>query len=326
MHPAFSVIFLTTLIGVGQGLLLALVAGQFYFVIGATDIHESGAFYGLGSLIAVAFLGAGLVSSFFHLAHPERGWRAIARWRTSWLSREVLLLPAVVGLTVIYGAVHWLGWNPVLVTFTNLKALDLTMATGFVAAAASVLLFVCTGMIYACVKFIREWASPLTVINYLLMGGASGFTLAAAYAVMRDSALGDFFAGSALVATLTAAVFRIAAMIRNRRLAPPATLRAAIGVHHADVRQVTQGFMGRAFNTQEFASPGGAAVRELLSGLFLALAFVVPAVLLLVGWLKGGAALFAAAFACQYVGLAVERWVFFAEGRHVQNLYYQRAA
>jgi DMSO reductase anchor subunit len=30
MHPAFSVIFLTTLIGAGQGLFLALFTGQLY--------------------------------------------------------------------------------------------------------------------------------------------------------------------------------------------------------------------------------------------------------------------------------------------------------
>ena len=30
MHPAFSVIFLTTLIGIGQGLFLALYTGEVY--------------------------------------------------------------------------------------------------------------------------------------------------------------------------------------------------------------------------------------------------------------------------------------------------------
>ncbi len=30
MNPAYSVIFLTTLIGVGQGLFMALVAGQLF--------------------------------------------------------------------------------------------------------------------------------------------------------------------------------------------------------------------------------------------------------------------------------------------------------
>ena len=76
MRPAFSVIFLTTLIGAGQGLFLALVAGQFYWVIGATEVAEAENFYAGGSLLALVFLIGGLISSFFHLAHPERAWRA----------------------------------------------------------------------------------------------------------------------------------------------------------------------------------------------------------------------------------------------------------
>ena len=76
MHPAFSVIFLTTLIGVGQGLFLALYTGQLYSVVKVVPVEESATYYGLGSLIALVFLVAGLFSSFFHLGHPERAWRS----------------------------------------------------------------------------------------------------------------------------------------------------------------------------------------------------------------------------------------------------------
>ncbi|MCW8952259.1 MAG: dimethyl sulfoxide reductase anchor subunit, partial [Rhodospirillales bacterium] len=81
MRPAFSVLFLTTLIGAGQGLVLALVAGQFYWVIGGGQVQESSLFYAAGSGLALALLGVGLFASFFHLAHPERAWRAATRWR-----------------------------------------------------------------------------------------------------------------------------------------------------------------------------------------------------------------------------------------------------
>ena len=37
-------------------------------------------------------------------------------------------------------------------------------------------------MVYACLPFLREWHSPLTVLNFVLLGSASGFTLAAAFA------------------------------------------------------------------------------------------------------------------------------------------------
>ena len=71
MHPAFSVIFLTTLIGAGQGLFLALVTAQTYSAIGALPVHN-GEFYGTGSLLALVLLAGGLIASFFHLGHPER--------------------------------------------------------------------------------------------------------------------------------------------------------------------------------------------------------------------------------------------------------------
>ena len=117
MHPAFSVIFLTTLIGVGQGMFLALYTGQLYSVIKVLPVQESATFYGAGSLIALVFLLAGLFASFFHLGHPERAWRSAARWRTSWLSREVIVLPAFIGMTALYGLIHYLDLNPVLFSF-----------------------------------------------------------------------------------------------------------------------------------------------------------------------------------------------------------------
>ena len=43
---------------------------------------------------------------------------------------------------------------------------------------ACLALFVCTAMIYASVRFLQEWASALTLVNYFLLGCASGLTLA----------------------------------------------------------------------------------------------------------------------------------------------------
>ena len=90
MHPAFSVIFLTTLIGVGQGLFLALYTGQVYSAAKLLPAQSSQDFYALGSLIALAFLAAGLLASFFHLGHPERAWRAA--WERTILIVKVVRL------------------------------------------------------------------------------------------------------------------------------------------------------------------------------------------------------------------------------------------
>jgi DMSO reductase anchor subunit len=326
MRPAFSVLFLTTLIGIGQGLLVALVTAQFFLVIGADGAGESSGFYALGSAVALVLLGLGLLASFFHLANPGRAWRSAAKWRTSWLSREVILIPVVCGLAFLYALVHWLGWSPVLMVFGNGKALDLPMALGFAAAGASLALFVCTGMIYACVRFIRQWATAWTVVNYLMMGLASGFTLAAAYAGLSGSALRDFLTADALALTLVAMATRLYQVRRNGRVRLKSTLKTAIGSHHPQIRQISQGFMGQSFNTIEFFTPGAAETVKGLTLFFTLAGFVVPAGLLAASLGGDGGLLMVVAVLSQYAGLLAERWVFFADGSHVQNLYYQAKA
>ncbi len=110
MHPAFSVIFLTTLIGAAQGLFLALFTAQSYAAFKLLPQPDAHAFYGQGSLLALVLLVGGLVASFFHLGHPERAWRTATKWRTSWLSREVIVLPAFMG--VVFLCTAWpTGWT-----------------------------------------------------------------------------------------------------------------------------------------------------------------------------------------------------------------------
>ena len=118
MHPAFSVIFLTTLIGVGQGLFLALYTGQLYSLANLLPPQSSG-FYAMGSLVSLVLLVGGLIASFFHLGHPERAWRSASQWRTSWLSREVIVLPVAMGLVSLYGIFHYCGLTKTLFVVTD---------------------------------------------------------------------------------------------------------------------------------------------------------------------------------------------------------------
>jgi DMSO reductase anchor subunit len=317
MHPAFSVVFLTTLIGTGQGLLLALFVAEFgaryrWWLAAPAD---SG-FFALGAAIAVVLTGLGLVASVFHLGRPERGWRAAARWRTSWLSREVIVLPAFMAATVLYGAAHWLGDAPDLAT----------LALGTLAALLALALYLCTAMIYACLKFLQEWATPLTVVNYLLLGASSGFTFAAGYAALRAPALLDFFVAWALILTAAAFATRSASLVRNARLKPKSTLQSAIGVKHPRIVQKSMGFMGGSFNTREFFHGRTRALLRAVKWAFLVLVFPLPALLLATGFTLPSAALLVTAFLVQYAGLLAERWYFFAQANHPQNLYYQQVA
>ncbi len=177
MQPAFSVIFLTTLIGMGQGLFLALYTEQVYAVLNVVQKTSTDTIYGVGSAVSIILLILGLIASIFHLGRPERAWRAATMWRTSWLSREVIVLPAVMGLVFLYGLVHFMGWNLTIMTI-GAVVIDLSLIIGAIGTIAVLSLFIATGMIYACLKFLQEWHSPLTVINYILLGTVSGFTMA----------------------------------------------------------------------------------------------------------------------------------------------------
>ena len=57
MHPAISVILLTTLIGVGQGLFLALYTGQVYSLAHLLEPQDSQSFYAVGSALAAGDSG-----------------------------------------------------------------------------------------------------------------------------------------------------------------------------------------------------------------------------------------------------------------------------
>src|SRR4249919_987270 len=83
MHPALSVIFFTAISGCGYGLLFLLGLG----------LAANAQLFGRNEALLVlatgaVFAAAGLISSLFHLGQPQRAWRALSQWRSSWLSRE----------------------------------------------------------------------------------------------------------------------------------------------------------------------------------------------------------------------------------------------
>ena len=310
MHPGFSVVFLTTLIGAGQGLFLALYAAELAAALHFIAPPPGPGFFVPGALLSLVFTGLGAVASLFHLGHPERAWRALAMWRTSWLSREGIALLSFMLAVFLYGLGHLLAW-------------PVTLALGGLATVLCLTLFICTGMIYACIKFLQEWASPLTVINYAVLGCASGFTLASAFAAFTDDRLVLAYSIAAIALTLLGLGTRSAALLRNSRIKLKSTLQSATGIRHPRIVQKSQGFMGGSYNTREFFHGRSKAFLRSVKWVFLALAFALPLLLLGLSLSHVSAIVLCLAFVVQYAGLIAERWFFFAQSRHPQNLYYQ---
>lgn len=309
MRPAFSVIFLTTLTGTAQGLFLALLLVQLLAGYGALAQPSAG-FFCAGAALSVLLAALGLGASFFHLGHPERAWRAIAMWRTSWLSRECICLPAFTATVFFYGAAHWFN-----------AASAVTLAIGALGVLLCFALFISTGMIYTCLKFLQEWATPLTTTNFIVLGCASGFTLATAYASWGAPDLTRFFAGAAIGLTVLGCATRSASLCRNARLKPKSTLQSATGIKSRPLSQKSRGFTSGSFNLREFSHGQTEATMRIVKVGFIVLVFPLPLLLLAAGILLNTAAWFGLAFVVQYTGLIAERWFFFAQANHPQNLY-----
>ena len=105
MRPPWSMIIFTTLAGAGQGLLLLLVALDLLRLVGS--VQAPTLLFTTGAAVVLLLAGSGLVAAIFHLGRPMRAWRAVAMWRTSWLSREVMVLPAFMAVVALWGAGHF---------------------------------------------------------------------------------------------------------------------------------------------------------------------------------------------------------------------------
>jgi DMSO reductase anchor subunit len=311
MHPSTSVIFFTVASGAGYGLLFALGLAAL-----AGALAGSGGLALSALVLAFVLITAGLLSSTFHLGHPERAWRALTQWRSSWLSRE--------------GAAAVLTYIPMVGLFL---AFVLGITTGAWVAALGGLAMLgalatvwCTGKIYAVLKPVREWHTPWTAPGYLAFAAATGFTLAEALALgFGRGDLGLAGAGLALLGILSALVAhrkRRAWLLDNQGNTTRETATGLAG--RGTVRPFEEPHTGTNYLLSEMGYVLGRRHRVRLSALMVAFAFAVPLLLVVTAALTP-LGVVPAAFAVLAVlaGTAIERWLFFATATHTVTLYYR---
>ena len=314
MNPAFSVVILTTAAGAGYGMLFWLG------VLNAALVLPESAWFGVpAALVALGLAAVGLLASTFHLGHPERAWRAISQWRTSWLSRE--------GVMAIVTFLPALGF-PLAWALAGAGA-GVTVALGLLAAACGLATVASQAMIYASLKPIRQWYHHAVLPNYLMLSLFSGAACLAGFAVFFSSGAARIAAGIAVVAGVAAVAGKLGYWRSIDRAPPAATIESATGL----------GFLGKVRSLEVPHTEENYLLREMgfvigrrhvarLRKIALGLGFVAPATLLLAGAIGGGAlALVAlpAAAVSAVGGIYLERWLFFAEATHTVTLYYGRA-
>ena len=127
----------------------------------------------------------------------------------------------------------------------------------------------------------------------------------------------------ALALTLAAWITRTLSLRRNAQLKPASTLQSATGIASARLVQKSMGMSAGSYNTREFFHRASlAALRRVKLG-FVVLGFALPCALLLWHLAGGSGAALLLAVPLQFIGLLAERWFFFAQANHPQNLYYQ---
>jgi DMSO reductase anchor subunit len=307
MHPAFSVIFFTVASGAGFGLFSLLFIAD-VFKLGGGFSREQ---LIIGGLMAMGLVVFGLLSSTFHLANPKNAWRAFSRFRTSWLSREGVFAVAFMPLALGYLATIWFD-----------APLWLRGTFGLLTAVLAWITVFSTGMIYACLKTIRQWNTPLVPANYLALGYASGSLLLLLGAVFASLDPMPYIAMSALIVSVAAVLKAIYYFwIRSPGLTP--TINTATGLTRAKVKLLDTGHTHGTFLTQEFGFQIARQQAGLLKVVVFVLGFALPGLMLV--WVfnqQGGLAAAVIAALAGMTGAAVERWLFFAEARHVVNLYH----
>ena len=310
MKPALSVIFFTVMSGTGYGLWCLLGAA---LCIGTYPIG------GKGILVPLAFgfvlVTAGLLASTAHLGRPERAWRALSQWRSSWLSREGI------ASLVTYLPMLALAW----LVFSGRSGVGVRIAGALLALGALATLY-CTANIYRSLKTIRAWRTrqvlPLYFAFALLSGG---LWLWAWLALSPYAVVGLAFPLALLALAVIAAVIktdywrRIDAQPINT--AGHATGLEALGQVRAFEGPTTE----ESYLTREMAfvlaRKHSARLRRIALALFAVLPVAGIAIALLTGiaWLA-----LPAAVAC-VAGVFVERWLFFAEARHAVAAYFPTA-
>ena len=310
MHPAFSVIFFTTVSGAGYGL-LALMS-----LLATFDRLPPDRWFGLAGLgLALVAVSGGLLSSTFHLGHPERAWRALSQWRSSWLSREGL----IACVTFLPAGLFALGWV-LLGTHDGIWA-----GFGVATSLLSLVTIACTAMIYASLKPIPRWSNGWTLPAYLTLGLMTGALWLNALALAFG--IGDpLQAWIALGLILLAAAAKLGYWRHIDREAPRSTAESATGL----------GGLGKVRLLEAPHSSENYLMREMgfriarkhaikLRRIAMLLAFLLPLLSTLLLFVLSPAVGIALAFLAAIsamAGVFVERWLFFAQARHAVTLYY----
>jgi DMSO reductase anchor subunit len=325
VQPALSVIFFTTLSGAGYGMLIwlgvLLLADAFSQ---QRTVITSPLFWLVSLCFASVLIAIGLLSSMLHLGKPARAWRAFSQWRTSWLSREGVMslltyVPVLALLLLIGVADARPAWR---------SAFDGPWAQGLAVAmiVGATITIVCTAMIYASLKTIPAWRHSLVGPGYLAFALLNGGALIAMLISLTGfpAPMVRPFASAILLTALATIALKVTYWRGIDRQDLPATRGDAIGLPDREISLFERPHTEENYVTREMAFAVARKHAQKLRAIALVLFGVVPILAAAVAarFTGGAAVAFTIAAVAALAGAFAERWLFFAEARHVVTLYY----
>jgi DMSO reductase anchor subunit len=304
MHPAPSIILFTTLSGLGYGLAAVLGLGLIDPAALATKTAH---------VLALLLISGGLLSSTLHLGNPQRAWRALSQWRSSWLSRE--------------GVMAILTFVPLLISaWASVIDGRYLPTVGIVGTVMCMVTVYCTAMIYASLRSVQAWHTKLTPLCYRLFSIAGGFVAAAFFAFCGG---GNGFALCLLAVLFLAAAWVAKYFWRKHMLeaVPLSTPESATGLGTIGrVRLLERPHVNENYLTHEMGFKVARKHADKLWKLAVFIGGVLPGLLLLAALVTGYGplAMIVAGLALlsHMLGMLTERWLFFAEARHAVMNYY----
>jgi DMSO reductase anchor subunit len=180
---------------------------------------------------------------------------------------------------------------------------------GWVGAALSVATVFTTSMIYAQLKTVPRWKTPLTPALLLAISLSGGALLAGQVS-------------AALILIPIAGVLQILWWVRGDGAFAQSgtTMASATGVGHiGSVRAFEPPHTGSNYLLRELVFQVGRKHALKLRGISFGLGYALPVVLLLAPFTHVMALI---AVIAHVAGIAASRWLFFAEAEHVVGLYY----
>lgn len=310
MKPDSAIIYFTVSSGTGYGIIFSLLILLFN-----NNIEINTSIKLIVAFISLLLITSGLISSTIHLGHPERAWRALSQWRSSWLSREgVAAIITFFPISLFF--IFWI--------FTN--KINITLIFLIIAVIFSLITIYCTAKIYSSIKAIPAWHNPFVPLIYILNSLVLGTIIS--YSLLFNFGIKNIYLSNSLIIFSMTALFIKLLYWYSIKDKSKTNISTATGLGSVKKTSFFEGpHTGKNFLTSEMINKINKSKSILLRLTVCIFCYITPAYftleqnnLVMNNDIIGITLIIVTTFAL--IGMFIERYLFFIESKHTVSLYY----